>query len=379
MIPMPVSRRSFLSLVSSAPALFAARRAKEYWVYFGTSTRKASKGIYVSRLNVATGSLTEPQLAAEASNPNTQAIHPGGRFLYSVVDAGGGAQGGVASFSVDPATGKLTHTGEVPSHGVQPIYLAVDSGGRTVAVPNYSSGSVAAIPIRKDGSVGESASFIQHEGSSVNPTRQTGPHAHAVAISPDGRFLIVPDLGLDKTFIYRLDAAQAKIEPNDPPFLKATPGSGPRHFAFHPKRPLAYLISELSNSVTALRWDARRGSLEELQTLSNLPEGFKGTNSTAEIVVHPSGKFVYGSNRGHNSINVYAIQPDGKLQVLENISTAGRTPNNFAIDPTGRWLLAANQMSDNIVAFSIEGDGRLKPTGQTLGVDTPMCVRFLAI
>ena len=359
--------------------MFAARRAKEYWVYFGTSTRKASKGIYVSRLNVATGSLSAPQLAGEAPNPNTQAIHPEGRFLYSVVDAGGGARGGVASFSIDPASGKLTRTGEVSSHGVQPIHLTIDSGGRTLAVANYSSGSVAAIPIRKDGSVGESASFAQHEGSSVNPTRQAGPHAHAVSISPDSRFLIVPDLGLDKTFIYRLDAALSRIEPNDPPFLRAAPGSGPRHFAFHPKRPLAYLISELSNSVTALSWDTRRGSLEELQTLSNLPEGFQGTNSTAEVVVHPSGKFVYGSNRGHNSINVYAIQPDGRLQVLENTSTAGRTPNNFAIDPTGRWLLAANQMSDNIVAFSIEGDGRLKPTGQTLGVDTPMCVRFLAI
>src|SRR5262249_28342142 len=300
---------------------FAARRAKEYYIYFGAYTRKTSNGIYVSRMNAETGALTEPQLAVEAQNPNTQAVHPNGKFLYSVVDAGGGAQGGVASFAIDARTGKLTHTGEVSSHGVQPIYLAIDPSGRTVAVPNYSSGSVAAIPARKDGGVGESSSFIQHEGSSVNPRRQTGPHAHAVAISPDGRFLIVPDLGLDKVMIYRLDAAQAKIEASDPPFFKAAAGSGPGDFAFHPSKPLAYLISELSNSVTAFRWDSKRGALEELQTLSNLPEGFSGNNSTAEIVVHPNGKFVYGSNRGHDSIQVYAIGADGRLQVLDNTKT----------------------------------------------------------
>jgi 6-phosphogluconolactonase len=330
-------------------------------------------------MDAATVKLSEPQLAGEAVNPNTIAIHPSGRFLYSIVDTGGGAQGGVAAFDLDRASGKLARRNEVSSRGVQPIHLGIDGGGHALAVANYSSGSVAAIPIRNDGSVGESVSVIQHEGSGVNQRRQAGPHPHCATVSPDNRFLIVADLGLDKALVYRFDTAQAKIEPNDPPFFQASPGSGPRHFAFHPKKPFAYVINEIQNSITALRWDSRRGALEAIETLSTLPEGFTGNNSTAEILVHPSGRFLYGSNRGHDSIAAYAIQPDGKLQLLEITASAGRTPNNFAIDPTGRWLLAANQMTDNIVVFSIAGDGRLKATGQTLGVDTPMCVRFVAI
>jgi 6-phosphogluconolactonase len=376
---MRLSRRSFLSIAAASTSAFAAKRSNGYWVYFGTYTRKASKGIYVSRMDAATGKLSEPQLAGEAVNPNTQVVHPSGRYLYSIVDAGGGAQGGVAAFAVDRATGKLKRLNEVSSRGVQPIHLAIDSSGRALVVANYSSGSVAAIPILKDGSVGDSVSVIQHEGSSVDQRRQKGPHPHCATVSPDNRFLIVGDLGLDRVLVYHLDAAQAKIEPNDPPYFQASPGSGPRHFAFHPKKPFAYLISEMQNSVTALRWDPRRGALEAIETLSTLPEGFNGNNSTAEILVDPSGRFLYGSNRGHDSIAAYAIQPDGKLQLLEITPTAGRTPNNFAIDPAGRWLLAANQMTDNIVVFSIAGDGRLKATGQTLGVDSPMCVRFLPI
>ena len=274
----------------------AARSPEAYWVYVGASTSKSSKGIYVSKLDAESGAFTEPRLAAETPNPLFLKIHPNGQVLYAAVELPGmpGRQGGVNAYSIDPASGKLTFLNQEPSRGVQPIYLDVDQSGKTLLVANYGSGSVAALPVRNDGGLGEITSFIQHEGSSVNPQRQAGPHAHCAEISPNNRFALVPDLGLDKMLIYRLDSALAKIEPAEPPFLKLSDGSGPRHVTFHPTKAVAYLISELSSTITVMRWNGSRGWVTEMQTISTLPADYPGRNFTAEFGCIPVANFSMG-------------------------------------------------------------------------------------
>jgi 6-phosphogluconolactonase len=248
-----------------------------------------------------------------------------------------------------------------------------------VLVVNYGTGSVAVLAIRDDGSLGDSTAFVQHSGSSVNPKRQQGPHAHSVNLSPDNRFAIVADLGLDQVLVYRFDASSGSLQPNDPPFARVAPGAGPRHFTFHPSGRFAYVINELASTVTAFNWDARRGVLSEIQTISTLPKDFSGENYTAEVVVHPNGRFLYGSNRGHDSIAVFSIDRQGKLTFIETTPTQGSFPRNFALDPTGRWLFAANQRSDNVVLFRVDPKtGRLSPANRTIRVGSPVCVRFLA-
>lgn len=379
---MGTTRRRFVCGIPSVTMLHAA--GKRFWVYFGTYTRKNSKGIYVSRLDAEAGKLTAPELAAEIGNPSFLAIHPSNRFLYAVSELyGQGNQpgGAVTAFSIDRADGRLRRLNQVSSKGAGPCHLNVDRTGKTLVVANYGSGSVAAMRIRDDGSLEESVSFIQHQGASVNPKRQQGPHAHSVNFSPDNRFVLAADLGLDQVLIYEVDVEKAMLTPKEPAFVKVQPGAGPRHFTFHPSGKFAYVINELASTVTACSWDAARGALKELQTVSTLPSGFSQENTTAEVVAHPGGRFLYGSNRGHNSIAVFAIdRAKGTLRLVENVSTQGQIPRNFAIDPTGRWLLAANQNSDNVVVFAIDrSTGRLKPNGQILAVDTPVCVRFVPL
>jgi 3-carboxymuconate cyclase len=239
---------------------------------------------------------------------------------------------------------------------------------------------VASLPVKEDGSLGEASAFIQHTGSSVNAERQKGPHAHSVNLSADNRFVIVTDLGLDEALVYRFDAAKGTLTPNDPPYAKVEPGSGPRHFAFHPTGKYAYTINEIKSTVTAFRYDRAHGTLQPMQTVSTLPADFTGQNSTAEIAVDRQGKFLYGSNRGHNSIAVFAIDSHtGTLKPVEQTATQGKTPRNFAIDPTGAYLFAANQNSGNIVLFHIDQKtGRLTPAGETVQVGSPVCVTFAA-
>lgn len=353
-------------------------------VYIGTYTRGQSQGIYVSRLDLDSGRLQPPELAAETANPSFVALHPGRPLLYAVGEMGsleGKKTGAVSAFSVNRASGKLTLLNRQSSRGVGPCHVTVDPSGRNVLVANYGGGSVACLPIRPDGRLGEATSAIQHEGSSVDPRRQQGPHAHSINVDAAGRFAFVADLGLDKVLVYRLDAAAGKLTPNEPPGTRLPPGSGPRHFAFHPTGRFAYVINELSSTVTAFEYDARRGTLGTLQTVSTLPEGFDGRNSTAEVQVHRSGRFLYGSNRGHDSIACFTIDAaTGKLTAIDYESTQGRTPRNFGIDPTGRYLLAANQSTDNVVVFRIDHQtGQLRPTGQPLAVPTPVCVKMTSL
>lgn len=369
-----------------AGALPLAAQKKEYLVYFGTYTRKLSKGIYVSRLNLKDGSLSEPQLAAEVANPSFLAVHPSNKTLYAVSEMGAGAAppgGAVTSFSIDHSTGKLSKLNMVSSKGGGPCHLNVDRTGKTLVVVNYGTGSTAAMAVKADGSLAESTSFIQHQGSSVNQSRQQGPHAHSVNISPDNRFAVVADLGLDRVLVYKLDAANSTIAPNDPPYTSVKPGSGPRHFTFHPNGKYAYVINEILCTVTAFQWDAAKGVLTEIETVSTLPAGVavEKSYSTAEVRPHPSGKFLYGSNRGHNTIAVFQVDSKtGKIKLVDNTSTQGKIPRNFNLDPSGKWLYAENQDSDNVVAFAIDQKtGKLTPTGKTYTVGTPVCIRFVAV
>jgi 6-phosphogluconolactonase len=355
----------------------------QYLMYVGTYTGPESKGIYAYRFDARTGEVTPLGLAGEAKNPSFLAIHPNRKFLYAVGEsADGGAWGGsVSAFSLDRATGKLTFLNSASSGGKGPCHLVVDKTGRNLVVANYGSGASAVVPIKADGRLGEPSSTIQHSGSSVDRARQQGPHAHSANLSPDNRFAFVADLGLDKVLVYKFDAAKGVITPNAPPFATVAPGSGPRHFAFHPSGKFAYVINEMGSTMTAFAYDAAGGVLTSLQTISTLPEGFSGKSYCAEVVAHPSGKFLYGSNRGHNSISVFAIDPvKGTLTAVEQTLTGGKWPRNFNIDPTGAYLFAANEQSNDIFLFRIDpATGRLKPTGKRLEVGKPVCIKFVRV
>lgn len=360
----------------------AASNNRPMRVYIGTYTGPKSQGIYVSQFDPATGKLSPPELAAKTASPSFLAVHPNGRCLYAVGETsslGGKRLGAVNAFSLDEKTGQLNLLNQQSSGGAGPSHLAVDKTGKCVLVANYGSGSVAALPIQADGRLAEPSATIQHQGSSVNPQRQAGPHAHFIVADPANRFALACDLGLDKVLVYRLDPAKGALVPNDPPFAPIKPGSGPRHLAFHPDGRFVYVINEIGATLAAFAYDAERGSLTELQTVSTLPPEFTGDKSGAEVQVHPSGNFVYGSNRGHDSIAVFAIDPSsGKLSWVEYQSSQGKSPRHFGIDPTGQWLLAENQDSDNIVVFRINPKtGRLSPTGQVVQVGSPVCAVFV--
>jgi len=351
-------------------------------VYVGTYTWAKSKGIYLLRMDLATGALSKPEIAAEATNPTFLAIHPSRRFLYAVGEIGnfaGSRNGSVSAFAIDPESGKLAPLNQQPSGGSGPCHVTVDKGGKNVLVANYSAGSVAVLPIGDDGKLAPPSDIIQHKGSGPNPKRQEGPHAHSINLDPAGRFAFACDLGLDKVMVYQLDPAKGKLTPNDPPAAKVAPGAGPRHLAFHPNGHFAYVINEMASTITAFAYDADRGVLSEVQTVSALPAGFTGENTTAEVQVHPSGRFLYGSNRGHNSIAMFTIDTEtGRLTAAGHQPTQGKNPRNFGIDPTGAYLVAANQDTNNLVVFRIDPKtGGLEPTGSTADVPLPVCVKFV--
>ncbi len=358
----------------------------KYFVYVGTYTAESStsKGIYAYRYDPHGSTLTSVGLVAETTNPSFLAIHPNHRFLYAVNETGnykGQKSGAVTAFSIDHVTGKLTQLNQVASGGADPCYITVDKTGKYVLVANYTGGSISAFPVLADGRLGEASAFIQHTGHGTNPKRQEGPHAHSIDLSPDNRFAIVDDLGLDETLVYKFDSAKGSLTLNDPPFAKAAPGAGPRHFAFHPNGKFGYVLDEMGSTVSAFSYDGTGGVFHPLQTISSLPKGFAGHNDAAEIEVHPSGKFLYVSNRGHDSIAVFGIdQKQGTLTLIEYVPTKGASPRNFAIDPTGELIFAENEKSDNIVVFRIDlQSSRLTPTGKVLDISQPVCVKFVPV
>jgi 6-phosphogluconolactonase len=368
-----------MALAGSAP------QAETMLVYFGTYTNDASKGIYVSRLDLSSGALTAPDLAAETTSPSFLALHPSRRYLYAANEVRsfeGQETGAVSAFAIDAATGRLTTLNQQSSGGSGPAHLVVDRSGQNVLVANYGGGSVAVLPVGTDGRLRPPSAVVQHTGSSVNPKRQSKPYAHSINVDPGNRFAYAADLGIDKVMIYRFDPAAGTLVANDPASVSVAPGSGPRHFAFDPTGSHAYVINEMLMTITAFSHDAARGALAEVQTISTLPPGQDVAQgfSTAEVQVHPSGRFVYGSNRGHDSVTVFARDASsGRLTFLQNVPTQGAFPRNFGIDPSGRYLLAANQRSNSVVVFRIDQDtGRLTPTGHSVTVGTPVCVTFVA-
>lgn len=350
-------------------------------VYVGTYTDRGSKGIYAYRLDEKTGALAPVGLVAETANPTFLAVHPNHRYLYAVNEVeqfDGKKGGGVTAYEIDRRTGRLRKIDSESTIGTGPCHITVDHAGKNVLVANYNSGSAAVLPIRADGGVGPATGFVQHEGSSVDKTRQEGPHAHCANLDAANRFAFVADLGLDKVLIYRFDGEKGTLTPNTPAFVKIADGSGPRHMAFHPNGRFAYVISELGNTVTAMRYDADTGALAPIQTLSTLPDGFAGKSYCAEIAVDPAGRFLYGSNRGDDSLAIFAIDPrTGRLTPAGHQSTLGTFPRNFALTPSGDLLLAANQDSDSIYAFRVDkSTGRLTPIGGKTEVSRPVCIVF---
>lgn len=353
-------------------------------IRFGTGKILQGKGegIHVYALDTNTGAMTPRTVAVGVRNPSYLAFDPTQRFLYAVNELKefeGAASGAVSAFKLDSASGELTFLNQKATHGTDPCHLTVDPTGKNVLIANFMSGSVCVLPIREDGTLDDASDFIQHEGSSVDPVRQAGPHAHAVTLDNAGRMAFVPDLGLDRLLLYKFDPARGKLTPNDQPWVATAPGAGPRQVVMHPSGNYAYLINELNSTMTAYRYDPQQGRLDEIQTLPTLPADFTGASTCAEVQIAPSGRYVYGSNRGHDSIVTYAVNPaDGTLTVVGHESTQGKTPRNFMVSPAGDYLMAANQDTDNIVTFRLDpASGRLISTGIQTAAPTPVCVRVL--
>jgi 6-phosphogluconolactonase len=391
---MKITRRFstfLLVLIAPLAGLIAAQNPhkkhapqKQYLAYVGTYTTKTdSKGIYVYRFDSASGELSAIGLAAESNDPSFAAVHPTGKYLYAVNEVGnfgGSNSGAVSAFAIDRTTGKLTFLNQVATRDAGPCHVSLDRTGKFVLVANYDGGSVVVFPVQADGSLGKDSAFVQHTGSGPNKERQEAPHAHWIGTSPDNRFALAVDLGLDKILVYSFDAAKGSLTPSDPPFAKTNPGAGPRHLAFQRDGKFAYVLAEMENAVTAFTYLQKDGSLSALQTVSTLPKDYSGPKEAAEIVVHPSGKFLYASNRaGVDSITVFGIDPaKGTLTLVGQYPTKGKTPRHFTIDPTGAFLLAANEESNNIVVFKINPTtGELAPTGQVLEVPSPVCITFV--
>ena len=362
---MLTADRCFRVILLALASLMSASGA-DYLVYAGTYTRGASRGIYAYRLQSAAGKLKPLGVAVEMSSPSFLALDPSRRFLYAV-----GEEANVAdAFSIDPATGRLAFLNQVSSQGEGPCHLAVDATGRWLAVANYGSGSMALFPIQSSGRLGDAAVVERHGPS----------HAHQVLFSPDNRFLLLADLGLDRIFVYRFDAALGSLAPNDPPFAAVPPRSGVRHLAFHPNGKVLYAINETASTVTAFRYDAAKGALESLQNVSTLPPSYKGASAAAEIAVNAAGTVLYASNRGHDSLALFSIDPARfTLTPMEYIPTLGRTPRHFALDPSGRYLLVANQDSGEIAVFRVHPKtGQLTPVGRpATGAPLPACLLFV--
>lgn len=380
--------RRLLLVVCLAPAAMAVLSTKgeevkpasgALRVYFGTYSGGPGKGIYMAQFDPATGRLFDVEHAGDAVKPSFVALHPNGKFLYAVSEVDemdGKKHGGIIAYSIDGATGKLTELNHQPSEGTAPCHVSVHPSGESLYLANYSAGTVAGFPIQADGSLGPATSRIQHEGSGPNKDRQSEPHAHSINLSPDGRFAYACDLGTDQVLIYEVEPKTGKLTPHDQVALP--PGSGPRHLSLHPNGKLAFVINELANTLTTLTVDAEAGAMKIVSSVTTLPKDFTGRSSTAEVVVHPNGKFVYGSNRGHDSIAVFSCDPStGELTPRGFAKDSIKEPRNFRIDPTGKFLLIGNQNADSVVVYAIDqATGDLTLTDAKIELPTPVCVRF---
>ena len=360
----------------------AVASGAEYLVYAGTYTKGASKGIYAYRFQTTNGKLTPLGVAAESVNPSFLIDDASHHFLYAVNEDNNGAQAGntISAFAIDAKTGKLTLLNQVSARGVWPCHLALDKTGRWLAIANYGSGTMGILPVHPDGRIGEATVVGRHEGTGPNHERQEGPHAHEVVFSPDNRFLLLADLGLDEIFVYSFDAAKGTMFPAEQPFAQVAPGAGVRHLAFHPNGRVVYAINEMGSTVTVFHFDPAKGTLADFQSISTLPAAFKGASTTAEVAVNAAGTVLYGSNRGHDSIAIFSIdQEKFTLMAMDHAPTLGKTPRHFALDPTGGYLVAANQDTNDIVVFRVHPTtGQLTPVDRPV-TDAPMpvCILFV--
>lgn len=374
-------RSAVLVLLLATACLAAPAHSGKYLAYVGTYTDSGSKGIYAYQFDTQTGELTSLGLAATTPNPTFFVIAPNQRFLYAANEISnfeGSQTGAVTAFSIDRANGKLTELNEVSSRSAGPAYITLDRSGKYALVANYPHGSIAVLPILPDGKLGAATAFVQHHGSSVNPDRQTEPHAHCIILSPDNRFAIVADLGLDQLLVYPFNSANGTLGAAH--IVKVHPGAGPRHLAFSSNGKFLYLITEMGNTIITYSYEPKRGLLHELQTVPTLPPDFKAFSKAAEIQISQSGRFLYASNRGKDDIVVFARNPlKGTLTRVEADSTEGKFPRHFALDPSGKWLLAEDKNSGNIVVFHVNrATGHLTPSGHGYPIASPVCLQFMS-
>lgn len=384
--PRDPSRRDFLA--ASAISLIGLARGAEIpsdgdLLYVGTYTEGTrSLGIHLVRMDPRSGQLRQVGTVDAGPNPSFLAIHANGRVLYAVNELEryqGRPSGVVSAFAIAKDTGALTRLNEQPSEGGAPCFVSVDRSGRALLVANYVGGSVALLPIQANGALAPAAQVVQHTGTGPTPERQEGPHAHCILPDPSNRFALAADLGADRVFVYRLDLDGPSLRHVESGDAIMRPGAGPRHIAFHPTLPLVFVANELDSTVATLHFDAQGGTLSPLDTTSTVPAGWSGTNYPADIHVAATGRTVYVSNRGHNSIAVFSVaESTGALVLDQVVPTAGDWPRNFSLDPTGRWLLVANQRSDSVVVFARDPDnGRLTTTHQRIAIPSPVCLRFV--
>lgn len=351
-------------------------------LYVGTYATADARGIFQCSFDPATGDIAILGATDGIANPSFLAVDPAGRYLFAVSETSefeGKPGGSVHAFAVDRDTGVLRRLNTQSSHGADPAHLSIDNRGRFVLVANYTGGNVCAFPVQEDGRLGPVVANVQHVGKGPNPERQEKPHAHSVMLDPANRRAFSADLGIDRVMVYTFDRASGALAPAEHPEIAMKPGAGPRHLDFAPDGKTLFVVNELNSTVTALSYDLETGLLSERQTIPTLPSSFKGENTCADIHVHPSGRFVYASNRGHDSIAVFAIQNSGgKLKLVQHQPAMGRSPRNFAVDPAGRFLLVANQRSDSVVVMKInQDDGTLSPSGRTIAIPAPVCIKFV--
>ena len=359
-----------------------AMAQNDFWVYVGTNNRPPGKseGIYLFRLNTISGAITRVGVAAKMGDPGWQVISRDGKFLYSIGSIDNHHKSIVAAFAIDPATGNLKFMNQQETNGNDTTHVDIDRARTCAVTANYNSGDLTVLPIGPDGSLKPLTAIIKHTGSSVNPDRQKHPYVHSSNFDPTGRWVLVADLGVDKVYIYRYDAASQSLSPADPPTVAVPPGSGPRHLSFSPDGKFAYLINEMGGILIAYSWDAEVGRLTQLQIVSTLPKDYKGKNTSAEVRILPNQKFLYASNRGPDDVAIFAVNADGTLNLLGFESVQGKAPRDISIDPTGNFLFSANQDSDSVTVFRVDQQtGMLKQAGDALRVPRPIAVAFLPV
>lgn len=374
----------FILLVLAGPLVVAQQAGAKEILYVGTFSERGSQGIYVLQFDRTTGKLTELQTVSGKESPSFLEVHPNGKYLYAVYREGMTKEdknGTVIAYSIDQATGKLTKINEQSSEGSGPCHVSLDSKGRFAYVSNYGGGNLAVYPVNKDGSLDKPSDVVQHEGGSVNQNRQTAPHMHSIIPTRNGKFIYASDLGIDKIMIYKVNHKTGKLSAAQSPFIESTPGSGPRHFALHPGGNLAFSAEELSSTIASFKVNKSTGALKQVARVNMLPDDFNGNNSAADIHVSPDGKFVYASNRGHDSLVIYAIDPDsGKLTFAGHEGTRGEHPRNFCIDNKGAYIFVANRDNDNVVVFKRDtASGKLTYTGEEASIPAAVCIQQIKL